>query len=249
MSIINNNTRLLNILDNISFITDMYQQLTELDEETLEISKNTTIILNEISFSYYYLMKESFHYINDKNIRIKLLFKMKKTAIENKIYFICQILILTGKNKCHNYNCQEYYCNNGYHYYHTKKDIKYSITNENAKNLIIEVEKKIHDYKLCEECLNIWDMNTQFKQENDKKITNICNKCIMFNHLNKKTLKPEGECSICLKNIYCNNLIKTECNHIFHIDCLNIWINEKETCPMCRQSVNNSRINLSLASI
>jgi hypothetical protein len=238
MSVVNNSTRLLNILDNISFISDMYQQLTELDEETLEISKNTTIILNETSFSFYYLMKQSFNYINNKKIKIKLLFKIKKTPIENKIFFITKILILTGKNKCHSYNCSEYYCNNGYHYFHSKKDKSFTITNKNAKSLIVDVEKKVHDFNLCEECLNIWDMNTQLKQENDIKEINICSNCIMFNHLNKKTLKPEDECSICLKDIYCNNLIKTDCNHIFHIDCLNIWINEKETCPMCRKKIS-----------
>lgn len=248
MNINNNNERLLNILDNITFITDMYQQLSELDDETLEISKNTLIVLNEIPFSYYYLMKQkSLYYINNKNIKIKLLFIMKKTT--NKIFFICKILILSGKRKCHNYNCADYYCVDNYHFFHLKNDKSFSITNENAKNLIIDVEKKIHDFNSCEECQNIWDMNTNFKQRNDIILINTCNKCIMFNHLNKKTLIPDGECSICLKDIFCNNMIKTECNHIFHKDCLNIWLNEKKNCPMCRRLINNPRIDLSFAGI
>jgi len=40
-------------------------------------------------------------------------------------------------------------------------------------------------------------------------------------------------CSICLCDI---NLIYTTtgCNHIFHTECINNWIKDNETCPVCR---------------
>ncbi len=50
------------------------------------------------------------------------------------------------------------------------------------------------------------------------------------------------ECSIC----YCkdtNKFIKTKCNHLFHIDCLEKWLstdikqNQEFSCPMCRTDI------------
>jgi hypothetical protein len=62
-------------------------------------------------------------------------------------------------------------------------------------------------------------------------------------------------CAICLLNFNVNdNLIKTECDHYFHDDCLNTWVNTNHSrntnisCPMCRTpiSINNSRDLLNL---
>lgn len=54
-------------------------------------------------------------------------------------------------------------------------------------------------------------------------------------------------CSICLFDYNDNDLkqeeqqevIKINCNHIFHLICLSKWINEnKQTCPLCRSIMN-----------
>ena len=43
-------------------------------------------------------------------------------------------------------------------------------------------------------------------------------------------------CSICYETA--DNLIATKCNHVFHRDCINIWINDKRIfCPMCRKNL------------
>lgn len=54
-------------------------------------------------------------------------------------------------------------------------------------------------------------------------------------------------CSICL--LHCQQdeqdeqdeqeqIIKTNCNHMFHITCLSKWVNQnKKTCPMCRNII------------
>lgn len=53
------------------------------------------------------------------------------------------------------------------------------------------------------------------------------------------------ECSICLEIIN-NNIVKLECNHIFHDRCIKMWIcNYMTTCPICRiHTKYNSRINM-----
>jgi hypothetical protein len=49
-------------------------------------------------------------------------------------------------------------------------------------------------------------------------------------------------CSICrddFKNL--DNLKKLECNHIFHSDCLEYWLcNKNNNCPICRQKVEKN---------
>jgi len=46
------------------------------------------------------------------------------------------------------------------------------------------------------------------------------------------------KCSICLNNIIVNDLI-TLCQnkHIFHTECINLWLLKKNTCPLCRKSI------------
>lgn len=49
----------------------------------------------------------------------------------------------------------------------------------------------------------------------------------------------EINCTICLEKIEKNENIKTECNHTFHKDCLNTWIqinNVNLSCTECHLS-------------
>ena len=58
---------------------------------------------------------------------------------------------------------------------------------------------------------------------------------------------PFGEdCAICLGNMtiddICNDYIeKLSCNHIFHKDCINTWLKDKKTCPLCREKIDNNQ--------
>ena len=230
--------RLLNILDNLTLISDVYQQITEEEDiELIEVAKITTVVLNNIPFSYYYLMQRKFHYINKYNIVLKLIFSVKKIYnIENYIF---RIFVMTGKLRCNNFKCNEYYCDNQFHYFNKKTDIEYSYKNIDANTLLLELENKIHDFISCEDCLKVWDTNSQYKQTNiDLEHTHICDNCIFIQHLNERTLDILDNCSICLKKMYCNNSISTECNHIFHKICLETWLKNKDTCPLCRSLCN-----------
>ena len=51
---------------------------------------------------------------------------------------------------------------------------------------------------------------------------------------------PENNCSICLEEFKNEDILKKlNCTHIFHKDCLGIWINNNnnKTCPLCRRVV------------
>ena len=49
---------------------------------------------------------------------------------------------------------------------------------------------------------------------------------------------PEETCSVCLEDFKDGDTIKKlNCNHIFHKDCLEPWLNENNNCPLCRQNI------------
>jgi hypothetical protein len=53
----------------------------------------------------------------------------------------------------------------------------------------------------------------------------------------------DSVCSICLENLdfqIKNSTIKTHCNHCFHNNCLEQWLNNHSTCPYCRFSIRES---------
>ena len=50
---------------------------------------------------------------------------------------------------------------------------------------------------------------------------------------NQSRLVP-NECSICLGEIRFDAERRTACNHIFHAVCLETWLNQNSTCPLCR---------------
>lgn len=58
----------------------------------------------------------------------------------------------------------------------------------------------------------------------------------------KKTLiknNTTGTCPICLEGL---SDIITECNHSFHMKCIDEWVeNDKDTCPMCRSKLFTCR--------
>lgn len=52
---------------------------------------------------------------------------------------------------------------------------------------------------------------------------------------NDSAYQQNNDCPICL-NKYINNdkLVMTKCKHQFHIRCINIWLKDNITCPLCR---------------
>ena len=52
----------------------------------------------------------------------------------------------------------------------------------------------------------------------------------------KKDIYNTDECSICLETFKEDeNLIQLNCNHIFHLHCIDDWLQIQENCPVCRR--------------
>ena len=49
---------------------------------------------------------------------------------------------------------------------------------------------------------------------------------------------PDNTCSVCLDEFKDEDvLIKLNCEHIFHKDCLEPWLNDNRNCPLCRRNI------------
>jgi lipopolysaccharide biosynthesis glycosyltransferase len=90
----------------------------------------------------------------------------------------------------------------------------------------------VDDYKLCKfsSLPRVWEYNCAYRfdiftlSEYEKII-----------YINEKELE---NCPIC-NDMKCN--IKTKCIHTFCEDCLEIWLNNKRSCPYCREELFNSK--------
>ncbi|VEN34983.1 unnamed protein product [Callosobruchus maculatus] len=48
--------------------------------------------------------------------------------------------------------------------------------------------------------------------------------------------RRRGNCSICLRNLKGGRLKQLRCKHEFHENCINVWLNNHNTCPNCRKA-------------
>ena len=56
-----------------------------------------------------------------------------------------------------------------------------------------------------------------------------------------RVIREPITCSICLDNIPNSDIKELRCNHKFHRNCINIWLRENNTCPLCRQLQGSNR--------
>ncbi|CAH8367091.1 unnamed protein product [Eruca vesicaria subsp. sativa] len=54
------------------------------------------------------------------------------------------------------------------------------------------------------------------------------------------TEKVEGSCAVCLEEMSEQEVLcqPPGCVHMFHEDCLTHWLDQHDSCPLCRQSTN-----------
>jgi hypothetical protein len=48
---------------------------------------------------------------------------------------------------------------------------------------------------------------------------------------------PDDSCAICFDSLKEKSPLRTECNHWFHEECLDIWLKNHDTCPICRSEI------------
>ena len=58
-------------------------------------------------------------------------------------------------------------------------------------------------------------------------------------------LSTIDNCSICQNTIEPNTILRkiNNCSHYFHINCIDNWLKDHTTCPICRQPINNANAN------
>ncbi|KAL1965513.1 hypothetical protein VTN77DRAFT_5596 [Rasamsonia byssochlamydoides] len=61
--------------------------------------------------------------------------------------------------------------------------------------------------------------------------------------VDREMLGPEGkaECSICMESVELGTEVTVlPCKHWFHFTCIEMWLNQHNTCPHCRRGINNT---------
>uniref|UniRef100_K3YZR6 RING-type E3 ubiquitin transferase n=1 Tax=Setaria italica TaxID=4555 RepID=K3YZR6_SETIT len=53
--------------------------------------------------------------------------------------------------------------------------------------------------------------------------------------------KPGGSalCAVCLEDVQCGEAVRRlpACEHLFHKECVDMWLRSQTTCPLCRRDV------------
>uniref|UniRef100_A0A0D9VE96 RING-type E3 ubiquitin transferase n=1 Tax=Leersia perrieri TaxID=77586 RepID=A0A0D9VE96_9ORYZ len=47
-------------------------------------------------------------------------------------------------------------------------------------------------------------------------------------------------CSVCLEDVQAGEMVRRlpACGHLFHVDCIDMWLHSHSTCPLCRCNVS-----------
>ncbi len=56
-----------------------------------------------------------------------------------------------------------------------------------------------------------------------------------FRHRRPPTETEIGQtCAVCLKEVMDGKVTPIPCGHVFHSDCVDLWLDMNHTCPTCR---------------
>ncbi|WP_422136621.1 RING finger domain-containing protein [Endozoicomonas sp. ALD040] len=86
--------------------------------------------------------------------------------------------------------------------------------------------------------------------DDDMTIIAFCDDALKVNKV-QHTQITHNKCPICCERfLRTAGLVKTPCNHIFHVLCLNLWLQKRlpdlaiKTCPVCRSELKSSKEKL-----
>nr|BAD19789.1 hypothetical protein [Oryza sativa Japonica Group]BAD19963.1 hypothetical protein [Oryza sativa Japonica Group] len=50
-------------------------------------------------------------------------------------------------------------------------------------------------------------------------------------------------CSMCLEELHAGEMVREmpSCKHLFHVECIDMWLHSHRTCPMCRCDLSPPR--------
>jgi len=115
-------------------------------------------------------------------------------------------------------------------------------------------ENPIISEKTDTKLINLSKEEGKFSKENPNKIykekrfkskpisymrKNLINSFPIFKYTSNEYKISQSECAICFKKFYQNTILKSlnPCSHIFHAKCIDKWLREHSTCPLCRISI------------
>ncbi len=90
---------------------------------------------------------------------------------------------------------------------------------------------EVENARLNLELLDPIDDADQFKSANQN---GLVPKEALLSELWSLGTAEQGECAICLEPLINERVIKTICNHTFDLLCLDTWLTQHQTCPICR---------------
>ncbi|CAN4091151.1 unnamed protein product [Withania somnifera] len=63
-----------------------------------------------------------------------------------------------------------------------------------------------------------------------------------YNKKREENASVTCECAVCLNEFQENDKLRVipNCAHIFHIDCIDVWLQNNANCPLCRNSISSS---------
>ncbi len=94
--------------------------------------------------------------------------------------------------------------------------------------------------------LNLEDTNYEIDRQIIKSLQKKYKIKINYNtYYNNKEIKEENNfCCICLQQYKIEEkIVEMYCNHLFHSECIDEWLNNNPTCPICRMDVINENLN------
>lgn len=80
-----------------------------------------------------------------------------------------------------------------------------------------------------------YDIESNYSEEG-RYIVKFYNIKKINNYLKTTTIETDWSCSICIDNED-DDIVRLNCGHKFHRDCITPWLIENQTCPICRRCI------------
>jgi len=88
---------------------------------------------------------------------------------------------------------------------------------------------------------HIYDVEERTSPSLQYTVVRDCEKCTgktAYDYvISIRPTEKKEECSICYQNYKRKKAVKLPCDHIFHDECIKKWIDDKNTCPLCRDCI------------
>ena len=80
--------------------------------------------------------------------------------------------------------------------------------------------------------------NVKNHQDHNHDLDDYNNMNVLTYYYYKNLITTDVDCSICLDKItHKTDYLKTNCNHEFHLSCIDHWAQINNSCPLCRRQV------------